>query len=464
LCDILEQEEGVVEPLAPPQEEEDKPEPQDQPASENNSETEEKLKTDNYLEKSSIEGDPVRDDLVLLNYMANLESIISYSKDIWRRTGCGEISLLRAAWLTSAAYNLTQRWHERPGLGAYKVRDLLDRYGDAEQPSAVSRGKAISDHWKTTFERFNRSPHTAFSKFSRSDGLSKPLKTFETYRKSGKGTVVAKERDIDEWYQRPPMVLSQATTQGNTQTPKLLDGEDGDEEDYGTELETYYQHILAAIHRGDRTGAQKRLYLTAASPVGRALQYWLQHPEKDAKEKDVPVAMDVPFGLCLLQETTKSYMWATGSATNVDCRSKAISFAKELLDSIKTLERSKLWDGTVDKPHPLGDLLLTYMKPTLESFINDTTRGLWAQAPWNVASQMYRLYRRVYLRCVNITLVGLPYVALVVYAYQAVRSIHAKSPTDRAPPKDYPLFDHLVGAFAELFCLDDTPLRNLEKG
>lgn len=337
-----------------------------------------------------------------------MDSICEKTKSFWKEASDGGLPLPFAAWLTNAACEATK------SLCA-AADDIVK---DAQELQLIYYGVV-----NTLGIMFKSCPiESKYTEFTQGRGMTFPWLALLNLRNQWKERDGSFDRNDR---QDPTQYISPEYTSDNL-------GKDLDA--YNFMLATVGQ-LLRKEKQGDgepgfNPGDMNPLY----SDISAYLESNTEHEEPK---------VSLVFGVQLLLETYRSFIWRSDTTTKTNCRLKALRFAKEVQDTIgmpmlTTRDQMVSTIQLVDKLY-------------LDSYLSEERFDLYYQSPWTAGYHMSEILHHAIdagLRLCN----SEGFVGAVLHIYNALRQLKAIDAV--------PLLEDLCKLFLRQIFLGSLPVAN----
>ena len=309
---------------------------------------------------------------VFLTLAQELDILCSKVKHIWQQASSGDIPFIAAAWLTNGAYHVTR---QRLETGVYP--HILK---DADHHDLCDFARQANKLPPWTFPDEIRFPihHRVFQSMH---GMLTPMNAIleaMEQLKAGKAVSKAVEK----------VKLAEVITvaQSQDELPRQVQAE-----------RKWIDSIIMSMWQiEDAT----ELTITSSLFDANPMMEDVLKPEPEDEPADVPTspvyARQTPsvFGLMLLVESTKSFVLPENtSPQTMNCRLKALKFARDLKASVMAVKESRpIIPGSRDNyPICTDDKLIKGLKlleNDLSAFLTQARWDFYYQAPWVAGGQM----------------------------------------------------------------------------
>jgi hypothetical protein len=230
-----------------------------------------------------------------------LDSICEKVKSFWEQASNGTLPLPFAAWLTNAAYEATKRL----------CVGLIDIDKDAQEHQHVYIG--VVHRLNIVFTSCPVAPK--YDDFTQGRGMTFPWLAIAHFKLEWKGEQNSLARN--DWQDPIKCISSPYEEDGGVSFCKDLEA---------------YKFILASLGQllGRENSASKEPGFTPSemnpllSDVSAFLESQSEHPN-----------LSLVFGLHLLLEAYRSFIWNTNTANKSNCRLKALRFAKDVKEMVQ---------------------------------------------------------------------------------------------------------------------------------
>ncbi|KAE8452073.1 hypothetical protein EG329_002239 [Mollisiaceae sp. DMI_Dod_QoI] len=361
-------------------------------------------------EMTTLEDDPL-DALIQIHLtLRELDSICETVKSFWEQVSIGTLPLPFAAWLTNAAYESAKRL----------CVSIMDIDKDAQEHQDVYIG--LVNQFNLIF--MSCPIECKYDDFSQGRGMTFPWIAIVAFKDGWSSDYQA--RSGNHW-QDPINYISPAYTQG-------------DDSGYLSNDLQSYKAILASmgelLMKEKDSRRQPGFTPTDINPLLSDLSVFLD-------SEDVHPRLSLVFGLHLLLETYRSFIWKTATANKINCRLQALHFAKEMKEMIQT-----------PLPHSCDPMVGTLRRADvvyLDEYLTEKRFDLYYQCPWTAGYHMCEILHHSMdagLRLWN----SEGRVGAVLHIYNALRQLKLMDPI--------PLLDDLCINFQREIFLGALPTEN----
>ncbi|KAH7028640.1 hypothetical protein B0J12DRAFT_745494 [Macrophomina phaseolina] len=340
-----------------------------------------------------IEDDPLAEILDLHMYVLEMDSICSAAKHFWKLAAEGSLPIPLAAWLTSAGFMSLKQLSGviSPAIGGH--RGLVRLYAERKAKLGIA-GVDISKK-KADKSRQNPSSYREFS-----DGLaltfpSSILTSFneEKQHDSHFMNIVERqpissyfvseaeeERQHEEFMQAVESIITEPERSDLPQDQSVALSRLMSERQIQDRqaMQSVLRSITQLIRSEETKGTFRK---DDMNPLLSETRQFL------ADQSDYPDTSLV-FGLQMLLETCKSFVWKGPSPNPVNCRMNALRFAQEVRQSIQSVNDHDKIAKNHTAPMAAG---LVGVSDRLKSFMLEKRLDLYSQAPWTGGQQMVQI-------------------------------------------------------------------------
>ena len=317
--------------------------------------------------------------------------------------------LLVAAWLTNAAYEAAKRLCE----------GLVDIDKDAQEHQYVYIG--IVNRLNIVF---NSCPlASTYDDFAQGRGMTFPGIAIAHFKLKWK---VEQNSLAGSCWQDPIKCIASAY-------------KNDDSVSFGKDLDAY-KFMLTSIGqllRKEKSESRKPGFtLSDMNPLLSDISTFLE------SQSEYP-NLSLVFGLHLLLEVYRSFIWNTNAASKINCRLQALRFAKEVKEMAQ-----KTFSHTCD---PMAQTMLLAEEICLNEYLAENRFDLYYQSPWTAGFHMCKILHYSIdsgLRLFN----GEGRIGAVLHIYNALRQLKIIVAI--------PLLDDLCEAFRREIFLGSLPVEN----
>lgn len=402
-----------------------------------------------------IDDDPLAMILDLHMYVLEMDAICSAAKHFWKLATDGDMPVPLAAWLTTAGFTSMKRISEviSPAIGGH--RGLVSLYCNKKAQLGIA-GVDVAKQ-----EVANSGENPSYAEFSNGLALITPGSMARSFKDEKQrdsdfmGVVerqpiakyfvpVAEENQQQEKFHKA--IMETITEPNNPDLPqnqavelmRLLAERQAKDR---VAMESVLRSITQLIRNEQTKGAFRK---DDMNPLLTETREYL------VSKGDLPDTSLV-FGLQLLLETCKSFVWKENVPNPVNCRMAALRFAQEVKQSIDSVNEHDLVAKNHTVPMAAG---LHGVSERLKAFMREKRLDLYSQAPWTGGQQItqilaYTLEAGLSL-CNQRGIVG-----TLLHGYNAVQQL-TESPTKN------PLLDALSDMFLEPVFLGRLPTSNFD--
>ncbi|KAF2815767.1 uncharacterized protein BDZ99DRAFT_121970 [Mytilinidion resinicola] len=302
------------------------------------------------IERSTIKDNLLQDVLDIRLYVLEMDSICTAVKQYWCQAAMGAIPLPFAAWLPNAGYyalkNIASVYS--PAIGGHQ--GLLERY-ILKETGLMIRGINVAEE-----EARRSSQEPLYQQFSNGLGLVTPAHQLRTFRATKqKDTAfmeVVEKQPIqkfflsarEEAHQQEMFMQITEMTVSNTSLTTLPEDEASKVLQLADQRQAMDRNAIGSILR-----SIKQLSLIVGEKYGvkrKEMQILLPEVRNYLQSRSRDFAYTpIVFGVQLMLETCKNFVWKDDVPNNINCRIKALVFPKEVRDAICEIRRPEITDS-----------------------------------------------------------------------------------------------------------------------
>ncbi|KIW22022.1 uncharacterized protein PV07_12580 [Cladophialophora immunda] len=360
-------------------------------------------------ETSTLGDDPLTSLIRIHLLLRELDSICEKVKIYSEQTSDGTLPLPFAAWLTNAAYEAAKRL----------CAELIDIDKDAQEHQDVYIG--VVNRFDIVFTSF--SPVSKFNDFTQGRGMTFPWIAIAHFKLEWKG-------------EQPPPAKS------DWQDPLKCISSTYKEEDgvsFSKDLDAY-KFILTSIgqllRKENYESPESGFTPSDMNPLLSDISAFLESPSENPN-------LSLVFGLHLLLEAYRSFIWNTNAATKINCRLQALRFAKDMKEMVqKALPQSG---------DPMVRKILVVDASYLDEYLAENRFDLYYQSPWTAGFHMCEILHYSIDAGLRLFNSG-GRVGAVLHIYNALRQLKFIAAI--------PLLDDLCEVFRREIFLGSLPTEN----
>jgi hypothetical protein len=342
----------------------------------------------------------------ILTEEQEMDAVCEKTKAFWEEAANGSLPLPFAAWLTDAAYEATKRL-------CSQAADILT---DGQELQDIYYGP-IND-FQLVFTSCPIEPE--YEEFTKGEAMTFPLIALADFKV--------------QWRR------NKSSVDCNTrQTPVNYISSKYDERDLGKDLDSY-KFMLATIgelvRKEKKKSGEPGFRPEELNPLFSDILEFLNGDDEHPK-------ISLIFGVQLLLETYRSFLWRTDTATKTNCRLKALRFAQEVKETVKM--------PVLPSRDPMAHQSFEMEEAYVEDYLSEKRFDLYYQAPWTAGCHMSEILHNSIdtgLRLCN----SEGSVGAVLHMYNALRQLNSMD--------DVPLLEDLCDVFQKQIFLGSRPVTN----
>lgn len=361
-----------------------------------------------------FEDDDLGEWIDLTYFIYSLDAILDQSNKYWMEAANGTLPICLSAWLSSTAFYEVGRRYEK-----FDYDTLLPKW-------ARYRMKPITIQFKDT-----PGLQSGTRRFTDLIGLISHGDLLRHYRTSPEHTRIAPKAGGRE----SPTELIAPISQDNSQF-SLLDR---------LAMDRMLEHMRQLL-------ATKRAIAAIETPVSPqpVCEPLLPFISRVFCEKELPIPMQLIFGMEILLSSYKAYTWPDGVLNNRNCRTLVLHFALEVKESFS---EAKKWIQRRTESASVHNLpYLQSVFDGLEAYTREVRFDLYYQAPWTTGCHIVEIltvamFEGLHLCC------DTGYLCALLHLYNALRSIDSNF-------RQIKLLDQLCEIFRDKLFLGVFPTEN----
>ncbi|KAF4304050.1 putative amidohydrolase 3 protein [Botryosphaeria dothidea] len=402
-----------------------------------------------------IEDDPLAAILDLHMYVLEMDSICSAAKQFWKLAADASLPVPLAAWLTTAGFITLKQLSGviSPAIGGH--RGLTKLYSSKKAKLNIA-GIDVAKH---AAEKSGNNP--AFQEFSNGLALTYPSTVLTSFKRE-------KQRDSEfmKVVERQPISsYFLPESEEKEQQEKFVQAveaivTDPENSDLPPDQAVAVLRLVSERQAKDRQAMDSVLrsitQLIRSEETKGTFQKDDMNPLLGETREFLAASDDYPdtslvFGLELLLETCKSFVWKGPSANPMNCRMMALRFAQEVRQSIQAVNDHDKVAKNHTMPTAAG---LIGVSDRLKAFMQEKRLDLYSQSPWTGGQQMvqilaYALEAGLSL-CNQRAIVG-----TVLHGYNLVQQLLTEQTKN-------PLLDALSDLFIDAVFMGRLPTSNYQ--